>query len=111
MICNSNYFATKATCVATTVTAHICWAMKYHSATMPDASFGSLSINASEAKLTMKKCKCMCEAIVDAEDRVNQADQGPPYLQILPEVLKDVAWNQHINMHTHKFEVGGVLCV
>ena len=82
--------------------------MKYHSTTMPDASFGSLSTNASEAKLSMKKCKCMYEAIVDAEDRANQADNGTPYLQILPEVLKDVVWNQHINMHTHKFEVRGV---
>ena len=103
-----NYLAKKGACVATTVVAHYCWAMKYHSTTMPDASFGSLSTNASEAKLTMKKSKCMYEAIVDAEVRADQADDGTPYLQILPEVLKDVAWNQHINMHTHKFDVGGV---
>ena len=102
------YLSKKAACVATTVTANFCWAMKYHSTTMPDASFGSLSTSASEARLTMQKCKCMYEAIVDAEYQANRADNWIPYLQILREVLKDVAWNQHINMHTHKFDVGGV---
>ena len=49
----------------------------------------------------------MYVAIVDAEARVKQ-EEGP-CAEILPEVLKDVAWNQHINMHTHKLEVGGVI--
>ena len=41
------YLANKAACVATTTAANFCWAMKYHSTTMPDAIFGSLSTKAS----------------------------------------------------------------
>ena len=102
------YLATKAACVATNVIAHFCWAMKYHSTTMPDVTFGSLSTKAAEAKLSTRKCECMYMAIVDAEARAKQEDEENPYVQILPDVLKDVAWNQHIHMHTHKLEVGGV---
>ena len=88
-----NYLAKQAARVATTTAANFSWAMKYHSTTMPDASFGSLSTKASEARLSMNKCQCMYMAIVDVEARAEQQDEETPYLQILPAVLKDVAWN------------------
>ena len=84
--------ATKAACVATTVAAHFCWAMKLHSTVMPDVSLGSLSTKAAEAKSCMQKCNCMYMAIVNAETQAfKQGNRDDPYLAILPDFLHDLA--------------------